>query len=74
MTELPPCHTFATEWQDKFHELSAIVNCVTLGEAWRKETPLLSLQHYLPQYVAVNPNLSITLTRAGGRGSRGIEA
>lgn len=78
MTELPPCHiaTFASEWQDEFHELSPLSTVLRLEERGemlplRCLCLLLSLHHYLPQYVAVNPNLSITLTGKGPGSSNG---
>lgn len=43
MTELPPCHTFATALARRVPRVEPLVNCVTLGEAWRNETALLCL-------------------------------
>lgn len=74
MTALPLCHN-RVEWQDDDEEEScALSTCVTLGEAWRNVPALsFSLLYYLPQYVAVNPNLSITHSSSRRQGAGGTE-
>lgn len=69
MTALPLCPN-CVEWQDE--QSCPLSTRVTLGEAWRNVPPTsdLSLLYYLPQYVAVNPNLSITLCSRRGQGGR----
>lgn len=73
---MPHCH-ICHRVARRVPRVKPLVNCVTLGGAWRNTSPSLSLSsslslhHYLPQYVAVNPNLSITLTGKGPGSSNG---
>lgn len=65
MTALPLCHN-CVEWQD---DDDAPCQLVLRLEKRGEMCPLsLSLLYYLPQYVAVNPNLSITHSSRKGQG------